>query len=105
MVQIAFGYFTNEMTSVLLVTLCTPQYLYVDKASYGSTTSFVSTDVLKFDNSYSWTRAKEVLYAVKILPPNSEITVPPFASDTADEEFFECSDEIPQASGTGDAES
>ena len=31
-----------------------------------------STDVLKFDNSYSWTRAKEVFYSVKIVAPGSE---------------------------------
>lgn len=27
-------------------------------------------DVFKFDNSYSWTRSKEVFYSLKILPPN-----------------------------------
>ena len=54
----------------------------------------VSADVLKFDNSYSWTRAKEVLYTVKILLPSTGITDPP---DTVDEEFFDCSDDITQA--------
>ena len=30
-------------------------------------------DVLKFDNSYSWTRSKEVFYSVKVTPPESEL--------------------------------
>ena len=33
-------------------------------------------DVLKFDNTYSWTRSKEVLYSVKMLPPESDGTTP-----------------------------
>lgn len=28
------------------------------------------TDILKFDNSYSWARSKEVFYSVKLLPPD-----------------------------------
>lgn len=35
------------------------------------------TDLLKFDNTYSWTRSKELLYLIKVLPP-----------DTQDEELF-----------------
>ena len=30
--------------------------------------------MLKFDNSYSWTRSKEVFYSVKMVPPESELT-------------------------------
>ena len=29
-------------------------------------------DILKFDNSYSWSRSKEVFYSVKLLAPNVE---------------------------------
>lgn len=61
-------------------------------------------DVLKFDNSYSWTRSKEVFYAVKVLSPNvSPELHPDLASlhsyeagamdEDAEEEFFEC-DEV-----------
>jgi hypothetical protein len=28
--------------------------------------------VLRFDNTYSWTRTKEVLYSIQILPPPPE---------------------------------
>ena len=31
------------------------------------------TDILKFDNSYSWSRPKELFYSVKLLPPGTEI--------------------------------
>ena len=31
-------------------------------------------DVLKFENSYSWTRSKEIFYSVKVLPPESELS-------------------------------
>jgi hypothetical protein len=30
--------------------------------------------VLKFENSYSWTRSKEIFYSVKVLPPESELS-------------------------------
>ena len=30
------------------------------------------TDELKFDNTYSWTRSKELFYSVKVLPPDTE---------------------------------
>ena len=33
----------------------------------------LSSDVLKFDNSYSWTRSKEVFYSVKMMPPDTDI--------------------------------
>ena len=33
-------------------------------------------DVLKFDNSYSWARSKEVFYSVKILAPDTDICSP-----------------------------
>jgi len=31
------------------------------------------TDVVRFDNTYSWTKAKEVFYTVQLLPPDTEI--------------------------------
>lgn len=31
------------------------------------------TDILKFDNSYSWSHPKELFYSVKLLPPGAEI--------------------------------
>ncbi len=30
-------------------------------------------DLLKFDNTYSWTRSKEVFYSVKVVPPETEL--------------------------------
>ena len=35
---------------------------------------FLTSDVLKFDNTFSWTRSKEVFYSVKVLPPESELS-------------------------------
>ena len=61
-------------------------------------------DVLKFDNSYSWARSKEVFYSVKILPPDTDIcspheTTPP---QTAVSNGFSGSGEVTaeQVSGT-----
>ena len=31
------------------------------------------SDVLRFDNTYSWTRTKEVKYSARVLPPYTEI--------------------------------
>ena len=53
-------------------------------------------DVLKFDNSYSWTRPKEVFYSVKVLPPDTELPLPtaPNSGSThssdSEDEFFDC---------------
>jgi len=35
--------------------------------------SLFFTDVVRFDNTYSWTRAKEVYYSVQLLPPDTKI--------------------------------
>ena len=69
------------------------------------------TDVLKFDNSYSWARQKEVLYNAQVFPPDTDFTLPPTgtvdttsvsASSTHSDEFFDCAqdliDRISQAS-------
>ena len=60
----------------------------------------LSLDVLKFDNSYSWTRSKEVFYFVKILPPNSELSeATPTqetgfnSSESSDEEYCEANEQ------------
>ena len=53
-------------------------------------------DVLKFDNSYSWTRPKEVFYSVKVLPPDTELPLPTALnsgsahSSDSEDEFFDC---------------
>ena len=49
---------------------------------------------MKFDNSYSWTRSKEVFYSVKLLPPDTELNVPQVTTDETGEEdeFYECGD-------------
>ena len=31
---------------------------------------------MKFDNSYSWTRSKEILFSVKVLPPDTDPHLP-----------------------------
>ena len=65
---------------------------------------------MKFDNSYSWTRSKEVFFSVKVLPPDTDPHLPdiprvdsdmpangatamsgPEAND--DEEFYDCDDD------------
>ena len=51
---------------------------------------------MKFDNSYSWTRSKEVFYSVKLLPPDTELNVPQATVNeaegggTGEEEFYDC---------------
>ena len=57
--------------------------------------------MLKFDNSYSWTRQKEVFYSVKVLPPDTELPLPaipefdPTKSSDSEEEFFDCTEDPP----------
>ena len=43
-------------------------------------------DILKFDNSYSWARSKEVFYTVKLLPPGAKphLHVPPGEMEKAE---------------------
>ncbi len=60
--------------------------------------------MFKFDNSYSWTRSKEIFYSIKLFPPN--VTPPPLGDHTQNsrssplgggdeaEEFFECNDRV-----------
>jgi len=61
----------------------------------------LSVDVLKFDNSYSWTRQKEVFYSVKVLPPDTELPLPtvpgldPTHSSDSEDEFFDCTEDPP----------
>ena len=45
------------------------------------------TDVMKFDNSYSWTRSKEVFYSAKMLPPD---TTAEEDGTVEEEEYYEC---------------
>jgi len=57
--------------------------------------------VLKFDNSYSWTRQKEVFYSVKVLPPDTELPLPTVSkfdaalSSDSEDEFFDCTADPP----------
>ncbi len=54
---------------------------------------FPSSDVVKFDNSYSWARSKEVFYSVKLLPPDEEPHSLATPVQNTDEEFFDCENE------------
>ena len=36
----------------------------------------ILADVFKFDNSYSWTRSKEVFYSIQVLPPDVNPDLP-----------------------------
>ena len=47
--------------------------------SHTHTHFYFAADILKFDNSYSWARSKEVFYTVKLLPPGERphLHVPP----------------------------
>ena len=38
--------------------------------------SSLTTDILRFDNSRSWTHSKKVFYSVKVMPPESESELP-----------------------------
>jgi hypothetical protein len=62
---------------------------------------------LKFDNTYSWTRSKEVFFSIKVLPPHMEPEESPAAgvsltpdpvlasSQAEDEdEFYECENQV-----------
>ncbi|XP_064392024.1 SEC14-like protein 3 isoform X2 [Halichondria panicea] len=58
--------------------------------------------VVKFDNSYSWTRSKEVYFSIQVLPPNTEPRLPNLATgdeaaavtidtdNNSDDEFHDC---------------
>ena len=61
-----------------------------------------AADVVKFDNSYSWTRSKEVYFSIQVLPPNTEPRLPNLATgdeaaavtidtdNNSDDEFHDC---------------
>ena len=58
------------------------------------------SDILKFDNSYSWARSKEIFYSVNLLPPGIKphLHVPPGEMEVVgsspgsnrSSEFYDC---------------
>ena len=42
--------------------------------------------MFKFDNSYSWTRSKEVFYSIQVLPPNTNPDLPDVSGGDRDQE-------------------
>ncbi len=63
--------------------------------------------MVKFDNSYSWTRSKEVYYSIRVLPPNTEPQIPRLATgdeaaavsmatdnNNSDDEFHDCDEKV-----------
>ena len=52
--------------------------------------------MLRFDNTYSWTRSKELFYTIRVLPPDTELCEQ--EEEVKDEEeFVDCTeDNIPQ---------
>ena len=54
-----------------------PRRMYIDhnhRDLHSSSLHNLIIDVLKFDNSYSLIRSKEVFYSVKVMPPESELS-------------------------------
>ena len=52
--------------------------------------------MLRFDNTYSWTRTKELFYTVRVLPPDTELCER--EEEVQDEqEFMECREDLPHA--------
>ena len=70
--------------------------------------------MLKFDNSYSWARSKEVFYSVELLPPDMADISTPLKMHAADENkwngdgdgdeegFFDCGNSSTCRSSTPD---
>ena len=62
--------------------------------------------MFKFDNSYSWTRSKEVFYSVKLFSPNEDPHAPtpptprsdhtPQSGADGNDEFFDCENQSPE---------
>ena len=57
---------------------------------------FLQADVLKFDNTHSWTRARELFYTIRVLPPDTELCEREEELQDKDE-FVECTEDLPQA--------
>ena len=55
----------------------------------------VVVDVLRFDNTYSWTRSKELFYTVRVLPPDTELSENDQKTKDDDDEFAECTEDFP----------
>ena len=84
-----------EHVSVLVA--CHDYYKSSDLALFCTTCSYsqhfngwlcvvFTIDILKFDNSYSWARSKEVFYTIKLLPPGAKphLHVPPGEMEKAE---------------------
>ena len=66
----------------------------------------ILTDVLKFDNSYSWTRSKVVFYSIKVAPPDRGQTASSLSGDAPvqlNKDLFECDEETAQTGLSLDA--
>ena len=37
---------------------------------------FSASDVVRFDNTYSWTRSKKLFYLIEVLEPDTEAPIP-----------------------------
>ena len=49
------------------------------------------SDVLRFDNTYSWTHSKELYYLVRVMPPDTDIC-PPREPEVNGDIFVDCKD-------------
>ena len=58
-----------------------------------------TADVLRFDNTFSWTRSKELSYSVRVLPPDTELVhqeeerKEDEEEDTKEQEFTDCTED------------
>ena len=57
---------------------------------------FVYLDVVQFDNTYSWTRSKEVMYSIEVLPP-SDLS----HDNVHSEDFLDCLDVLTEINEEG----
>ena len=59
--------------------------------------------MLRFDNTYSWTRSKELFYTIRVLPPDTELVRSEQEEErreddeeVTEQEFADCAEDPPQ---------
>ena len=72
----------STVASAALLSVLLPQWLALPLLNLSPSPFSLSLDIFKFDNSYSWMRAKEIYYTLQQQPPVAEQPPEPSTVET-----------------------